>query len=246
MNNSSTTFVRSDEGISVPRVYGHRSENGIYYPENYRLPVPRRLEIPEGFKPREPKSRRHPRVIIAGMMENRSFHHMVGGLNPHFGPQFRGVNHGNLDQGCWRQDPVTGEWIAGNPDMKGNWIEASANTERQVAINPEHSYQDSQWQLDHIEQGHNLGFVSNFQKHYPNATADELKFIMSYFQEDFLKAYHTLAKHGVLFDAWHASFRGQPDQPLDAFGRHLQRLWQHARGIAGQTGSLRALVQDGE
>lgn len=62
--------------------------------------------------------------------------------------------------------------------------------------------------IDAQGMGNCLGFVANYHSHYPDATQEQLQHILEYFPRGFLKGFHTLAEHGVVFANAHPDVLG--------------------------------------
>jgi phospholipase C len=118
------------------------------------------------------------------MFENHSFDQMLGCF-----PNVDGVNPANLRS---------------NKDSSGRGYFQRASNDPIVKPDPMH-------ELDHIlnqiKDG-NSGFVSEYEKEYPETTTDQRQRIMDYFAMGDLPVLHQLAKHFTICDHWYSSVPG--------------------------------------
>lgn len=126
--------------------------------------------------------------VILLMLENHSFDQMLGDLKQVY-PELEGVDRNNLQA---------------NPDGKGNQVAQSPMRETQMINDPSHETVDV---LEQLSDG-NRGFVSNFLKHFPQASLKEQQAIMGFYPIDFLPALHPLAKNYTICDHWFSSLPG--------------------------------------
>lgn len=126
--------------------------------------------------------------VIVLMFENHSFDQMLGDLRA-IHPQLEGVDpqnpHANLDS--------TGRQYLQRPS-------------NDTIVDP-----DPMHELGHVLNqlaGGNAGFVSEYEKEYPQTTADQRQRIMDYFELGTLPALHELARHFTICDHWYSSVPG--------------------------------------
>ncbi|MEO8075653.1 MAG: alkaline phosphatase family protein [Acidobacteriota bacterium] len=134
--------------------------------------------------------------LVVLMMENRSFDHMLGGLN--------GVNAVN---GIGGIDGLTGAET--NPDVNGTpvKVESKAQYQGQLDPDPDHHFAAVNKQIFGGGPGNPMqGFVTSYfdQQHNLN----QAKKIMYYFQPDKLPVLTNLATEFAVFNRWFASIPG--------------------------------------
>ncbi len=150
--------------------------------------------------------------VVVLMMENGSFDRMVGAVRP--AAPFDGVDFAR---------PFV------NPGPDGQEVTQAETRTRSIHRDPEHTLPDS---LDQYANGTNTGFVRNFARMYPRATAEERQEIMGVYPRGFLPALHMLAENFVLCDRWFSSLPGPT---------WINRLFAHAgssMGKVSEPGSL--------
>lgn len=126
--------------------------------------------------------------VIVLMLENHSFDQMLG--------CFKSVYTG--------LDGVDPAKPGCNKDSTGHEYFQHVSSDPTVDPDPKH-------ELDHIlnslKDG-NSGFVSEYEKEYPQTTPAQRQRIMDYFGMDDLPALHALAKHFTICDHWYSSVPG--------------------------------------
>ena len=132
--------------------------------------------------------------IVVLMLENNSFDRMLGNV-----PGVDGV------------DPAHPR---SNPDLSGAPVFESTTTVRTLLcdpadpssnkLDPEHDLADVLEQM----QGANLGFVTNFQRHYSQCKPDAWAEVMKYYGLGSLPVLHELAQSFVVCDQWFSSLPG--------------------------------------
>jgi phospholipase C len=126
--------------------------------------------------------------VIVLMFENHSFDQMLGCFKEIY-PKLEGVDPNNPGSNKDSTDQVYPQRKCSDPV---------------VSPDPRH-------ELDHVLnqlKDHNAGFVSEYEKEYPDTTHDERQRIMDYFRMDDLPALHELAKHFTICDYWYSSVPG--------------------------------------
>jgi phospholipase C len=136
------------------------------------------------------------RHLVVLMMENRSFDHMLGGLN--------GVNAVN---GVGGIDGLSGSET--NPDINGNpvKVQAKAQYQGQLDPDPDHHFAAVHKQ---IFAGGPTATMNGFVRSYYDQRRDlqQSKKIMYYFAPDKLPVITNLAKEFAVFNRWFASIPG--------------------------------------
>jgi phospholipase C len=137
--------------------------------------------------------------VVVLMLENRSFDHMLGGIT-RFNKNAEGVKAGAANKN------VTSDGKTVRQAPGAAWSLANKR-------DPNHEHDAVMTQL-----GTNAdpmsGFAESFRQRYPDATADELKQVMAYFDcgkdpaDDTLPALHTLARNFAVCDHWFSSMPG--------------------------------------
>ena len=134
--------------------------------------------------------------VVVLMMENRSFDHMLGGLN--------GVNAVN---GIGGIDGLTG--VETNTDVNGNLVkvEAKAQYQGQLDPDPDHHFAAVHKQ---IFAGGSTATMQGFVRSYYDQQHDvkQSKKIMYYFAPDKLSVITNLASDFAVFNRWFASIPG--------------------------------------
>jgi phospholipase C len=129
--------------------------------------------------------------LVVLMMENRSFDHMLGGLqaeNPAI-------------------DGLTGDEF--NPDTTGAIVKVQPNARYQSQLTPDPDHDFAQVDLQIFNGGPVAtmqGFIAAYFKKQQNV--DHSRQIMNYFKPDKLPVLTTLAREFVLFNRWFASIPG--------------------------------------
>jgi len=133
--------------------------------------------------------------LVVLMMENRSFDHMLGGLN--------GVNAIN---GVGGIDGLTG--IESNPDINGNTITAQpkAQYQGQLDPDPDHHFAAVNKQIFGVPNQPMNGFVLSYYDQQRDV--NQSKKVMYYFSPDKLPVLTTLAKEYAVFNRWFSSIPG--------------------------------------
>jgi phospholipase C len=148
--------------------------------------------------------------VIVLALENHSFDQMLGCFKAVY-PGLEGVN------------PAAPH---ANTDDKGVAYPQKETRERQIPDDPHHEVTEVAEQLANG----NGGFVRNFVKWYPNATAEERGLIMGYYPLDFLPALHPLARHFTICDHWFlVAAWSDVAEPFHGAYRDRQRSYQYAR-----------------
>ena len=144
--------------------------------------------------------------IVILTLENRSFHHMLGGCQQLY-PTLAGINP---------DAPART-----NSDDSTSYPQSPGAT-RILPHDPMHEARDVRMQLA----GHNGGFVKNFAQAYPHSTTAERAEIMKYYALDTLPALHTLARYFTVCDHWFASVPGPtwPNRLFAMSGTSLGRV----------------------
>lgn len=137
------------------------------------------------------------RHLVVLMLENRSFDHVLGGLQGAI-PCIDGVaNPGsNVDRST------------GKPVMQAPVALDTVSAHFKVP----HEFDDVQEQLS----GGGANFVNNFVRNNPDSTAAERAQVMAYFKDGDLPVLHTLAKHFLVCNRWFSSLPG-PTWPNRVF-----------------------------
>ncbi len=127
--------------------------------------------------------------VMVLMFENHSFDQMLG--------CFKAIFPGEID-GVDVASPGT------NKDSTGRVYLQRMASDPVVSPDPKH-------ELDHIlnqlKDG-NSGFVSEYEKEYPDTTPEQRQRIMDYFGRDDLPALHALAQSFTVCDHWYSSVPG--------------------------------------
>ncbi|HZV65107.1 MAG TPA: alkaline phosphatase family protein [Telluria sp.] len=132
------------------------------------------------------------RHVVVLMLENRSFDHLLGGLQGSI-PGLDGV------------DPLNpGKNVDAADGGKEIFQKPVAEDVVSKAFNVPHEFGDIQLQL----KDGNAHFVDNFVKHNPKASAFERQQVMAYFKEGDLNVMHTLAKNYLVCNRWFSSLPG--------------------------------------
>jgi phospholipase C len=139
--------------------------------------------------------------VVVLMMENRSFDHMLGGLQKVI-PEVDGVL--NVTQA--------------NPDKNGVTYMPTEITATRFRHDPMHYHPNVMFQLDG-PQGPSRNFVLDFSLEYPDSSRQEREQIMGYYPVGYLPALHGLAQAFTICDKWFSSLPG-PTIP--------NRLFMHA------------------
>jgi phospholipase C len=126
--------------------------------------------------------------VIVLMFENHSFDQMLGCLKS-FNPQLEGVDP---------RIPRT------NYDSAGRSYKQEQSNYPVVTPDPPHELDNILNQL----KGGNSGFVSEYEKAYPQTTPEQRQRIMDYFGIGDLPVLHKLAEHFTICDHWFSSVPG--------------------------------------
>lgn len=127
--------------------------------------------------------------VVLLVLENHSFDQMLGCLQHEY-PDLDGVDVDGAPRS--------------NRNSKGVAILQLPTDEQQMKLDPKHENVDVLEQLA----GGNAGFVTNFEKSYPDSTPDDQQDVMGYYPEDFLPALHQLGKTFTVCDRWFSSLPG--------------------------------------
>src|SRR5271154_5251156 len=128
--------------------------------------------------------------VIVLMLENRSFDHMLGSLQPEI-PGLDGID----------------------PAAQPRTNKANGKTYKQLPhaarvfpdnLDPQHEYPNVQKQLARD----NGGFAQDFADSHPHAEVTDIQEVMNYFGPGDLPALHTLAKAYTVCDRWFSSAPG--------------------------------------
>ena len=126
--------------------------------------------------------------VVVLMFENHSFDQMLSCFKETY-PQLEGVDLTNLRS---------------NKDSTGKEYWQRQSNDPIVSPDPMH-------ELEHVANqllGGNSGFVSEYEKEYPETKFDQWQRIMDYFGMGDLPALHELAKHFTICDRWYSSVPG--------------------------------------
>lgn len=126
--------------------------------------------------------------VIVLMFENHAFDQMLG--------IFRSI-YGDVEGVDPRQPH-------GNRDSTGRQYFQRASDDTVVDPDPRHELEHVLHQL----QDGNAGFVSEYEKEYPQTTVEQRQRIMDYFDLGTLPALHALARHFTICDHWYSSVPG--------------------------------------
>ena len=124
--------------------------------------------------------------VIVLMLENRSFDHILGGL------EIDDLN------GIVKNGPQS------NVDADGNAYAQQPGALRVLRYDPKHELQHVIHQLSN----NNTGFVEDFHRAYPLSTEPDRAEIMKYHADGALPALHALAKNFAVCDNWYSSLPG--------------------------------------
>ena len=122
--------------------------------------------------------------VVVLMLENNSFDRMLGWI-----PGVDGVD-------------VTSP--RSNPNLAGTAVAQKTTVTRQMKSDPAHDLSDVLAQMA----GPNLGFVTNFQRHYAESVAGDWNEVMAYYGKGTLPVLHALAQAFVVCDRWFSSMPG--------------------------------------
>jgi phospholipase C len=139
-----------------------------------------------GSKP--PASTDPIRHVIVLMFESHSFDQMLGCFKSIF-PELEGVDPANLRS---------------NKDSTGQVFFHRSFPDPIIQPDPKHEVEHI---LNSLKDG-NSGFVSEYEKEYPDTTPDQRQRIMDYFGLDDLPALHALARNFTICDHWFSSVPG--------------------------------------
>lgn len=129
------------------------------------------------------------RHVILLMFENHSFDQMLGCFQSVFPNEVEGVDLANPRS---------------NKDSSGREYFQRASSDPVVDPDPKHELAHI---LNQLKDG-NAGFVSEYEKEYPDTTPDQRQRVMDYFGPDDLPALQTLARSFTVCDHWYASVPG--------------------------------------
>jgi phospholipase C len=124
--------------------------------------------------------------VIVLMLENRSFDHILGGLDIN---DLNGIN---------KIGPQA------NMDVDGKSYRQAPGAARFLPYDPKHELEHVICQLA----GNNSGFVDDFSRAYPLSTEVDRAEIMKYHADGALPALHALAKNFAICDNWYSSLPG--------------------------------------
>src|SRR5215467_420657 len=122
--------------------------------------------------------------VVVLMLENNSFDRMLGWM-----PGVEGV------------DLATPR---SNSNLAGAVVAQATTVTRQMKSDPAHDLSDVLAQLT----GPNLGFVRNFQLHFPKSVASDWSEVMGFYGQGSLPVLHALAQSFVVCDRWFSSMPG--------------------------------------
>jgi len=126
--------------------------------------------------------------VVVLMFENHSFDQMLGCFKAVY-PDMEGV------------DPNTPRT---NRDLSGRSYEQRPTNDTVVSPDPKHELQHI---LNQLVDG-NSGFVSEYEREYPETTVEERQRIMDYFGMGDLPALHALAQEFTICDHWFSAVPG--------------------------------------
>jgi len=163
------------------------------------------------------------RHVVVLMLENRSFDHMLGALQSEL-PALDGIAPGKPP----RTNPGPGGAVVAQRDGAG----------RRIDPDPMHEKKNVLAQLA----GGNAGFVKDYARAYPDASAAQQQEVMAYHGAGALAALHPLARSFAVFDRWFCSVpgptwpnrlfamsgtsRGRVEMPKGVFRPNLHRYAQ--------------------
>jgi phospholipase C len=126
--------------------------------------------------------------VVVLILENHSFDQMLGCFKAVY-PKLEGIDPANPGV---------------NLDAQGAAFVQKPTIERQMTLDPAHDVDNVAAQL----KNNNGGFVADFERCFPNATAEQKQFVMGYYPLDFLPALHALAREFTICDHWYSSLPG--------------------------------------
>lgn len=128
--------------------------------------------------------------VVVLMMENHSFDQILGCMKSTY-PGLEGIDPSNPKS---------------NPDYPAtaSRLTQAATTETAIGLDPRHDLQDVLMQIS----SNCSGFVQNFARAYPSATAAERAQVMGYYARGVLPVIHTLAENFTVCDHWFSSLPG--------------------------------------
>ena len=127
--------------------------------------------------------------VVVLMLENNSFDRMLGWM-----PGVDGVDAANPRS---------------NPNLAGTAVAQKTTLTRQMKSDPAHDLSDVLAQISGpsiAEQ--NMGFVTNFQRHYAESVAADWNEVMAFYGKGSLPVLHALAQAFVVCDRWFSSMPG--------------------------------------
>ncbi|HEX3374989.1 MAG TPA: alkaline phosphatase family protein [Edaphobacter sp.] len=127
--------------------------------------------------------------VVVLMLENNSFDRMLGWMP--------GV------------DGVDAAHPRSNPNLAGTAVAQTTTVTRQMKSDPAHDLSDVLAQMSGpgtAEQ--NMGFVTNFERHYAESVAADWAEVMAYYGKGSLPVLHALAQAFVVCDRWFSSMPG--------------------------------------
>jgi phospholipase C len=122
--------------------------------------------------------------VVVLMLENNSFDRMFGWM-----PGVDGVDVAHPRS---------------NPNLAGTAVAQKTTVTRQMKRDPAHDLPDVLAQMA----GPNLGFVTNFQRHYSQSVATDWNEVMAHYGQGSLPVLHALAQAFVVCDRWFSSMPG--------------------------------------
>ncbi|TFW36151.1 alkaline phosphatase family protein [Massilia horti] len=131
------------------------------------------------------------RHVVVLMLENRSFDHVLGGLQGAIpgldgvDPKEPGVNVDAKTGKAYEQLPIARDWVS-------------------HSFKVPHEFDDVTEQL----QDHGAHFVNSFVRNRPNSTPEERQQVMAYFKDGDLPVTHALAKKYLVCNRWFSSLPG--------------------------------------
>jgi phospholipase C len=127
--------------------------------------------------------------VVVLMLENNSFDRMLGWM-----PGVDGVDAANPRS---------------NPNLAGTAVAQKTTVTRQMQRDPAHDLSDVLAQMSGpgmAEQ--NMGFVTNFERHYAESVAADWAEVMAFYGKGSLPVLHALAQAFVVCDRWFSSMPG--------------------------------------
>lgn len=129
------------------------------------------------------------RHVVVLMLENRSFDHVLGSLQASV-PAIDGI-------------PARGR-ARSNPRLDGTAVPQAFGAARRIEPDPMHETPNVLAQID----AGNAGFVADYERAYPRASASQIAEVMAAHAPGQLSAIHTLARTFAVCDGWFSAVPG--------------------------------------